>query len=71
MRKNVLLESAFLLMMGVSSLTATPKHDWENEQVIGINKESPHVITIPYSSTGDAYVDERSQSDNFRLLNAS
>src|SRR3954465_8282445 len=32
-------------------------HDWENEQVLGINKEAAHTICVPYASREQALQD--------------
>jgi beta-galactosidase len=43
--------------------------DWENEQVIGINKESPHSHYVPYSSVGQATADIAVNSPYYLSLN--
>ncbi|SEW46050.1 beta-galactosidase [Chitinophaga sp. YR573] len=44
-------------------------HDWENEQVLGINKEAAHTICIPYASREQALQDIPSTSPWYISLN--
>ena len=55
-----------LMVMSASSL-AVP--DWENEQVIGINKETPRNTSMPYSSFKKAVAGDRLNSEWAILLN--
>ncbi|NSW94235.1 MAG: beta-galactosidase, partial [Bacteroidales bacterium] len=50
-------------------LNAFPQNDWENEQVIGINKEAPHSHYVPYSSVNEAVADVSHASPLFLDLN--
>ncbi len=43
--------------------------DWENEQIIGINKESARATFIPYNSREKALKGDRYRSENLQLLN--
>lgn len=43
---------------------------WENEQIFGINKETPHASLVPYSSKEMALKDDKSLSKNIKSLNA-
>lgn len=49
--------------------TACAPNDWENEQVIGRNKEPPHCTLVPYPDTETALAGQRNLSPWFRLLN--
>ena len=44
-------------------------NDWENPQVVGINKVAGHVDSVPYDSAAAARAGERDKSPNFQLLN--
>lgn len=48
---------------------AQQQHDWENEQVIGINKETPHSHYVPYGSIDQALADYPEASPYFQSLN--
>ena len=45
--------------------------DWENEQVLGINKEATHVTYTPYANTGQALRDDPSSSPYYLTLNGA
>jgi len=47
------------------------QNDWENEQVIGINKEAPHSQYIPYSSMKEAIADVPLNSFLYLSLNGT
>ncbi len=47
------------------------QHDWENEQVIGINKEAPHAQYVPYSSIAQAVADVPLNSLMYLSLNGT
>ena len=48
----------FLLFSALSTFGQKPaQHDWENEQVIGINKEPARAHSIPYASIQQASED--------------
>ena len=44
-------------------------NDWENEQIIGMNKEAGHAHFHPYESRKLAFENDRSKSTNYKLLN--
>ncbi|MDM8159992.1 glycoside hydrolase family 2 TIM barrel-domain containing protein [Labilibaculum sp. K2S] len=60
----------FVLALSFSSLFAQ-QHDWENEQVIGINKESSHSVYIPYATIDQALADYADESPFYQCLNGS
>ena len=43
--------------------------DWENEQVVGINKLDPHAPVYPFADAASAATFERAKSPYYRLLN--
>lgn len=49
----------------------TPRNDWENPAVQGINKEAAHVTLLPYADASAALAGKRERSDHFRLLNGA
>lgn len=54
----------------VSSLNAQ-QHDWENEQVLGINKEPYHSYYIPYATINQALADYANESPFYQSLNGT
>ncbi|TKG88140.1 DUF4981 domain-containing protein [Puteibacter caeruleilacunae] len=67
MKKNhiVLL---FILFISVCTSWAQ-NHDWENEQIIGINKEVAHSYYIPYENINQAIADYPNNSAWYQSLN--
>ena len=47
------------------------QHDWENEQVIGINKEPGHSTYIPYATIPQALADFADESPYYQCLNGT
>ena len=45
--------------------------DWQNQNVIGINKESAHCTMMPYSDTKKALACKRVKSENYMSLNGT
>ena len=45
------------------------KHDWENPEITGINKEKPHTTLISYETESQALSMQIRNSSNFMLLN--
>ncbi len=63
--RSILITSLFSCLF----LLAFGQHDWENEQVIGINKEDPHSHYVPYATVGQAIDDVKENSPNYLALN--
>ncbi len=62
--------SIFLLISTLAvSVNAVP--DWENLEVLGINKVEPHCTLMPYESISKAVKGQRSDSKWFHSLNGS
>ncbi|MDD5152250.1 MAG: beta-galactosidase, partial [Flavobacterium sp.] len=61
---------AFILFFSFSSLFAQ-QHDWENEQVIGINKEPAHSVYTPYATINQVLTDYANESPYYQSLNGS
>ncbi|MDB4584936.1 beta-galactosidase, partial [Draconibacterium sp.] len=59
-----------LLLLFAIQIGTTAQNDWENEQVIGINKEPVHATFFPLSSVDDAF-DEGINSAWVQLLNGT
>ncbi|WP_163324724.1 glycoside hydrolase family 2 TIM barrel-domain containing protein [Draconibacterium mangrovi] len=62
------ITAVFALLLLNSIVLAQP--DWENEQVIGINKEPVHATFYPLNSVGDAFEDGM-KSQWVQLLNGT
>jgi beta-galactosidase len=68
--KQLFFISVSLLFLSINSLFAQ-QHDWENEQVIGINKEQSHSVYIPYATMEQALADYASESPFYQCLNGT
>jgi beta-galactosidase len=59
-KKNILILILFcFFVLNIYTQVKTPRNDWENEQVIGINKEDPHCSVIPYATVEQALKENR------------
>ncbi|MCK4998377.1 MAG: hypothetical protein KAS23_02540, partial [Anaerohalosphaera sp.] len=56
-------------MAGVMSMAAENVNDWENPDVVEINKEAPHCTLIPYGSEKAAIKGVRQKSKYYKSLN--
>jgi len=66
------MKSFITLIIGLLFIIpVTGQNDWENEQVIGINKESPHSHYIPYTSISQAIADVPVNSSLYINLNGT
>jgi beta-galactosidase len=66
------MKSFLTIILGlllISSLNA--QNDWENEQVIGINKEAPHCQYVPYTNISKAIADVPANSFLYLGLNGT
>ncbi|MCY1721834.1 DUF4981 domain-containing protein [Prolixibacteraceae bacterium Z1-6] len=59
-----------LLLISVIQISTFAQNDWENEQVIGINKEPVHATFYPLSSVDEVFSDGM-QSEWVQLLNGT
>src|SRR5210317_1219044 len=66
--RHLLILTSVLLVGG--SLRAASR-DWENEQVIGINKEPGRVFSLPFASRDAALGKSWEESSRVRLLNGT
>jgi beta-galactosidase len=57
-----------LTFTGITGLYAQA-HDWENENIFGINKEAGHVTYVPYASAPQALEDVAGNSPYYSSLN--
>jgi len=61
-----------LLALATLLLTAAAQQelpDWENPQVVGINKEAPHATSLPFPDLQSALAGGREATPYFKLLN--
>ncbi len=65
MRKLIILFVATLITVNLNA----KKNDWENENVVGINKMDPHVTMIPYKDIKQAIKSEIKDSPYYKSLN--
>jgi len=68
--RNAFLRSLCLLCACCTWIACT-QNDWENEQVIGRNKEPPHCTLVPYPDSHSALSGQRTLSPYFHLLNGT
>ena len=62
--------SVILIIMGTSMLfSQTTPPEWENPEIIAINKEAPHATLIPFQDAETAVSFETKKSDRYILLN--
>lgn len=66
MKKTFLLLLAQLL---ITFSTFSQENNWENPELIGINKEAPHATQIPYKSEQAAIKTNRYSSKYLKMLN--
>jgi beta-galactosidase len=70
--KMPVMKQTFLLFI-VSciflNISAQQINDWENPEVVGINKNPPHATMIPYPDERTALENNRLNSPEFQLLN--
>ena len=59
-----------ILFIAAIQWSAFGQNDWENEQVIGINKEPVHATFFPLNSVDEAF-DDGTQSEWVQLLNGT
>lgn len=71
MRRDLYQKMFILLIMLFIGANAThaQQNDWENEQVIGINKEDTHSFYVPYSTINQAQDDYAEASPYYKSLN--
>ncbi|MFC1498723.1 glycoside hydrolase family 2 TIM barrel-domain containing protein [Verrucomicrobiota bacterium] len=67
--KTLCTLATLLLLCMISVYAATDRHDWENEQVIGINKELARATSIPFKTIQEAAAGDKTESPYFKLLN--
>ena len=53
------------------TLTTPTTHDWENPQVLGINREPSHATALPFADEAGALTAERGMSPFFQLLSGA
>jgi beta-galactosidase len=62
---------SILVLSLFTNISFSQQHDWENEQVIGINKETAHSLYIPYATIGQALADYANESPFYLCLNGT
>jgi len=70
MNTKKIVFSFCLVILTLTGLMAE-QHDWENEQVIGINKEAAHSTYIPYSTISQSLLDYAEDSPYYQCLNGT
>ena len=69
--KTALSSSSFFLLLAMLPMFAAPlsSQDWQDETVIGRNKEAPHCTRLPYPDVASAMQGTREATPWFRSLN--
>ncbi len=63
--------ASLLLIQSCDSKKDFGDVEWQNPQIVGINKEQPHATLLPYQNAEAAFTGKREQSDYFQLLNGN
>ncbi len=61
----------FLISFFIVSGGYAQQHDWENEQITGINKEPVHCTYVPYAGISQALADDANSSPYYLCLNGT
>ncbi|MFZ5517653.1 MAG: glycoside hydrolase family 2 TIM barrel-domain containing protein [Candidatus Zhuqueibacterota bacterium] len=69
MRNIDFISALFVLVFFAVQVIGQVQHDWENPEIIGINKEAPHATAVPYATWDQALQDVEEKSPWFRSLN--
>ena len=64
---TLLALGAIVVTSSITLAKAVP--DWENQNIIGINKEAPHCTLMPYASEGKAVKADRDDSKWYKSMN--
>jgi len=57
-------------IMSLNQNSLLPR-DWENPQILSVNRQPAHATSIPYADAETAFAGERDASPFFRLLNGN
>lgn len=63
------LSTITIVILAISSGFAQKKADWDNVNVLAINREKPHTTLMVYEDLETALTDHKEQSANFKSLN--
>jgi len=66
---RIAAEVFFLIFFFLVYRGQAQQHDWENEQITGINKEAAHCTYIPYAGISQALADDANSSPYYLCLN--
>ena len=66
-RKTILVCCLYGLLLTAAGGQQLP--DWENPQVVGLNKEAPHATALPFPDLRTARTGGREDTPYFKLLN--
>ena len=58
-------------LTAAAAVAAQPLPDWEDPQIVGINKLDPHAPVYPFADAASARAMARTQSPYYRLLNGA
>ncbi|MBN1562178.1 DUF4981 domain-containing protein [candidate division KSB1 bacterium] len=61
--------TAFIMLIGACMAVENTTPEWENPEIIGINKEAPHATLIPFQDVDAAHSFSPQQSDRWHSLN--
>ncbi|MFK7905858.1 MAG: hypothetical protein AB8B69_12065, partial [Chitinophagales bacterium] len=66
---NLLFFLITFLFCNMHQTTHAQTPDWENPEVVEINKEAPHATLFPYESRSKALTFNKNESEYYQLLN--
>ncbi|MBN1466787.1 DUF4981 domain-containing protein [candidate division KSB1 bacterium] len=61
--------AALIIMIGAQLMAQTIAPEWENPEIIGINKEAPHATLVPFHDVESSLSFAAQRSDRYQLLN--
>ncbi len=69
--KTFLFNIIMFLFLFINLASSTEQNDWENPEIVGINKELPHCTLMPYENIQKAIEGNRFTSKYFKSLNGN
>jgi len=67
--KCLVLMASLAMVFSATTLASADAPDWENEQVIGINKLPPRATSLPFADRESAIPGDATNSPFFQSLN--
>ena len=58
-----------LVLLSTTSKGQSKQMDWENPEIFGVNREKPHVNTVPFASQASVLDLKKGQSEYYKTFN--